>query len=143
MLAQGLVCSVEPSIFFLTNQTFRPLLLSDHRCPQICFTSNLHVVLLAFVVHSQLRAERPSQPGPSLSRSTVPGQAVLCVLFTLGGPGVFQRKSPNRSLFSSNPSTAHMRVTKLLCDDCTERILVHSSFFFFNLEDNTPILIGE
>ena len=45
MLAQGLVCSVEPSIFFLTNQTFRPLLLSDHRCPQICLNSNLHIVI--------------------------------------------------------------------------------------------------
>ena len=42
------------------------------------------------------------------------------------GLGVFQGTSPNMSLFSSNPSTAHMRVTKLLCDDCTERILVHS-----------------
>ena len=47
MLVQGLVCSVEPSIFFLTNQTFRPLLLSDHRCPKICFNSNLHGVILA------------------------------------------------------------------------------------------------
>ena len=45
MLVQGLVCSMEPSIFFLTNQTFRPLLLSDHRCPQICFNSNLHIVI--------------------------------------------------------------------------------------------------
>ena len=47
MLVQGLVCSVEPSIFFLTNQTFRPLLLRDHRCPKVCFNSNLHVVILA------------------------------------------------------------------------------------------------
>ena len=47
MLVQGLVCSVEPSIFFLTNQTFRPLLLSDHRYPKSCFNSNLHVVILA------------------------------------------------------------------------------------------------
>ena len=29
------------------------------------------------------------------------------------------------SVFSSNPRTAYMRVAKLLCDDCTERILVH------------------
>ena len=42
------------------------------------------------------------------------------------GLGVFQGTSPNMSLFSSNPSTAHIRVAKLLCDDCTERILVHS-----------------
>ena len=47
MLAPGLVCSMEPSIFFLTNQTFSPLLLSDHRYPQSCFNSNLHVVILA------------------------------------------------------------------------------------------------
>jgi len=47
MVVQELVCSVEPSIFFLTNQTFRPLLLRDHRCPKICFNSNLHVVILA------------------------------------------------------------------------------------------------
>lgn len=40
--------------------------------------------------------------------------------------GVFQGMSPNMSLFSSNSSTAHVGVTKLLCDDCTERILVHS-----------------
>ena len=46
MVVQELVCSVEPSIFFLTNQTFRPLLLSDHRCPQNCLNSNLHVVIL-------------------------------------------------------------------------------------------------
>ena len=45
MLVQGLVCSMEPSIFFLTNQTFRPLLLSDHRCPKICSNSNLHIVI--------------------------------------------------------------------------------------------------
>ena len=98
MLVPGLVCSMEPSIFFLTNQTFRPLLLSDHRCPKICFNSNLHVVLLAFVFHSQLRAERPSQPGPSLSRSTVPGQAVLCVLFTLDGPGGVSEEVPQHVL---------------------------------------------
>ena len=42
------------------------------------------------------------------------------------GLGVFQGTSHSMSLFSSNPSTAHMRVAKLLCDDCTERILVHS-----------------
>ena len=42
------------------------------------------------------------------------------------GLGVFQGMFPNMSLFSSNPSTAHMRVTKQFCDDCTERILVHS-----------------
>ena len=40
--------------------------------------------------------------------------------------GVFQGKSPNMSLFSSNASTAHVRVIKMLCDDFTERILVHS-----------------
>ena len=42
------------------------------------------------------------------------------------GLGVFQGTSHSMSLFSSNLSTAHMRVAKLLCDDCTERILVHS-----------------
>ena len=42
------------------------------------------------------------------------------------GLGVFQETSPNMSVFSSNPRTAYMRVAKLLCDDCTERILVHS-----------------
>ena len=42
------------------------------------------------------------------------------------GLGVFQGMSTSMSLFSSHPSTALVRVAKLLCDDCTERILVHS-----------------
>lgn len=42
------------------------------------------------------------------------------------GLGVFQGTSHNMSLSSSNSSTAHVRVSKLLCDDCTERMLVHS-----------------
>ena len=42
------------------------------------------------------------------------------------GLGVFQGMSTSMSLFSSHPSTALVRVAKLLYDDCTERILVHS-----------------
>ena len=46
------------------------------------------------------------------------------------GLGVFQGMSTSMSLFSSHHSTAHVRVPKLLYDDCTERILVHSCFLF-------------